>query len=86
MGTTLRLTNLVLTVLVFGLKPTVVQSLSVSPTDQISMWHPADQVPCRMYLYTTNGCECITILEEICISDPDENAGCQDRSWGHGSL
>ena len=86
MGTTLRLTSLVLTVLVFGLKPTVVQSLAVSPIDQISMWHPADQVPCHMYLYTTNGCECLTILEEICISDPDANAGCGDRSLGFGSL
>ena len=69
MGTTLRLTSLVLTVLVFGLKPTVVQSLSVSPTDQISMWHPADQVPCHTYLYTTNGCECVTVYEEMRIGE-----------------
>ena len=85
MGTTIRLVSLVLLVIVFGLKPKVVQSLGVSPTDQISMWHPADQVPCHMYLYTTNGCECITILEEICISDSDVDAGCEDKSLGYGS-
>lgn len=69
MGTTIRLVSLVLMFIVFGLKPTVVQSLGVSPTDQISMWHPADQVPCRRYLYTTNGCECVTVYEEMRIRE-----------------
>ncbi|MDA8705654.1 hypothetical protein N9M22_06325 [Litoricolaceae bacterium] len=68
MGTTIRLTSLVLTVAVFGLKPTEVRSLDTDPINQLSFWHPADQVPCRMYLFTTEGCECVTVFEEIHIS------------------
>jgi len=54
---------------VFGLKPSEIRSLDIDPLDQLSPWHPADQVPCIMHLHTTAGCECVTVFEEIRISE-----------------
>ena len=64
MGTSLRLTSLVLTAVIFGLKPTDVRSLDADPIDQLSFWHPADQVPCLMYSFTSSdGCQCDTLFD-----------------------
>ena len=73
MGATKRVASLLLSAVVFSLKPVEVQSLSVSPVDQLSSWHPADQVPCAMHLHTTTGCKCVTVFEEIHISEPTIN-------------
>ena len=69
MGTTLRLASLVVVALIFGFKPTEVRSLYVDPKHQLSNWHPADQVPCFMYVFTSSdGCQCVTLLERPLIT------------------
>ncbi len=86
MGTSIRLITLATAIVFFGLKPVEVHSLFMTP-DQLSMWHPSDQVPCRMYLFTDNGgCICVTVLEHNCLSDRGAEAECENKSLGYSSL
>ena len=53
----------------FGLIPETTYSLYQDSRSQLSNWHPSDEVPCLMWLYTKDlatgveGCECVTALE-----------------------
>ena len=53
----------------FGLTPEITYSLAQDPSTQLSNWHPSDEVPCFMWLYTKDlvtgaeDCECVSVLE-----------------------
>ena len=59
----------------FGFVPDVTYSRYDDPQTQLSNWHPSDEVPCLMWLYTKDldtgveVCECITVLERPEISE-----------------
>ena len=59
----------------FGLTPEITYSLTQDPSTQLSNWHPSDEVPCFMWLYTKDlvtgieGCVCMTVLEMAEIRD-----------------
>lgn len=69
MRTTIRVTALIGLVGYFSLMPERTYSLTQDPSTQLSNWHPSDEVPCLMWLYTKDlvtgveGCECVTVLE-----------------------
>ena len=62
----------------FGLTPEITYSLTQDPSTQLSNWHPSDEVPCFMWLYTKDlvtgieGCECITVLERPDITETSD--------------
>lgn len=69
MRSTIRIAVVVGLVGYFGLMPETTYSLYQDPRSQLSNWHPSDEVPCLMWLYTKDlitgveGCECVTVLE-----------------------
>jgi len=75
MRTAIRVTALAGLIGHFSLVPEVTYSLTRDPSTQLSNWHPSDEVPCFMWLYTKDldtgveGCECVTVLERPNISE-----------------
>jgi len=69
MRSTIRFAALTCFVGYFTLMPEITYSLTKDPNTQLSNWHPSDEVPCLMWLYTKDlvtgveGCECVTVLE-----------------------
>jgi len=69
MRAAIRVTALVGFIGYFGLTPEIIYSLSQDPSTQLSNWHPSDEVPCFMWLYTKDmvtgleSCKCLTVLE-----------------------
>ena len=67
----IRVTALAGLVGYFSLTPEITYSLTQNPSTQLSNWHPSDEVPCFMWLYTKDivtgieGCECLTVLEQL---------------------
>ena len=53
----------------FGLVPKMTYSFYQDSQSQLSNWHPSDEVPCLMWLYTKDlitgveVCECATVLD-----------------------
>ncbi|MDB3999667.1 hypothetical protein N9448_08630 [Litorivicinus sp.] len=74
MRTAIRVTALAGLVGYFSLAPETTHSLTQDPQTHLSNWHPADEVPCLMWLYTKDivtgieGCECVTLFEQLEIS------------------
>lgn len=74
--TTIRFAALAGFVGYFSLVPEMTYSLPRDPLTYLSNWHPSDEVPCFMWLYTKDlatgieGCECITVLERPEIIGP----------------
>ena len=62
----------------FSLTPDITYSLTQNPSTQLSNWHPSDEVPCFMWLYTKDlatgieGCECVTVLERPNITETSD--------------
>ena len=75
MRAAIRVTALVVLAGYFGLMPAVTYSFVADPETHLSNWHPSDEVPCLMWLYTKDlatgvvGCECITVLERPNITE-----------------
>lgn len=75
MRATVRFAALTCFVGYFSLVPEVTYSLTPDPSTQLSNWHPSDEVPCFMWLYTKDlvtgveGCVCMTVLEMVEIDD-----------------
>ena len=75
MRAAIRVTALAVLVGYFGLTPEITYSLTQDPSTQLSNWHPSDEVPCFMWLYTKDlvtgieGCVCMTVLEMAEIRD-----------------
>ncbi len=69
MHSAIRITALVTLVVYFSLAPEITHSLTQDPLTHLSNWHPSDEVPCWMWLYTEDletgveGCWCITVLD-----------------------
>ncbi len=69
MRSTIRIAAVVGFVGYFGLAPEMTYSFHQDSRSQLSNWHPSDEVPCLMWLYTKHlvtgveGCECVTVLE-----------------------
>jgi hypothetical protein len=59
----------------FGLVPDMTYSFHQDSRSQLSNWHPSDEVPCLMWLYTKDlvtgveGCECVTVLDRPNITE-----------------
>ena len=59
----------------FSLMPEVTYSLAKDLSTQLSNWHPSDEVPCLMWLYTKDlvtgveGCECVSVLDRPNITE-----------------
>ena len=59
----------------FGLVPEMTYSFSQDSRSQLSNWHPSDEVPCLMWLYTKDlatgveGCQCVTVLDRPNITE-----------------
>ena len=73
MRSTIRVTLVVGLVGYFGLVPEVTYSFYKDSRSQLSNWHPSDEVPCLMWLYTED-------LATICfgeVFDFIENCGGQ---------
>ena len=57
-----------------SLVPEITYSLTQDPSTQLSNWHPSDEVPCFMWLYSKDlvtglmSCKCVTVLERPNIS------------------
>ena len=62
----------------FSLTPDITYSLTQNPSTQLSNWHPSDELPCFMWLYTKDlatgieGCECVTVLERPNITETSD--------------
>ena len=62
----------------FSLTPDITYSLTQNPSTQLSNWHPSDELPCFMWLYTKElatgieGCECVTVLERPNITETSD--------------
>ena len=62
----------------FSMTPDITYSLTQNPSTQLSNWHPSDEVPCFMWLYTKDlatgieGCECVTVLERPNITETSD--------------
>ena len=75
MRATIRIVFVVGLVAYFGLVPEVTYSRYHDPQTQLSNWHPSDDVPCLMWLYTKDlatgveGCECVTVLAQPNITE-----------------
>jgi len=69
MCTAIRVTALIAVAGYFGLMPAVTDSFVVDPKTHLSNWHPSDEVPCLIWLYTKDlatgveGCQCVDMLE-----------------------
>jgi len=78
MRSAIRVTSLDGLVSYFSLMPEITYSLNQNPSTQLSNWHPSDEVPCFMWLYTKDlvtgieGCECITVLERPDITETSD--------------
>ena len=74
----IRVTALAGLVGYFSLTPEITYSLTQNPSTQLSNWHPSDEVPCFMWLYTKDivtgieGCECVPILERPNITEASD--------------
>ena len=59
----------------FGLVPELTYSFYEDSRSQLSNWHPSDEVPCLMWLYTKDlatgveGCQCVTVLDRPNITE-----------------
>ena len=75
MRTAIRVTALAGLASYFSLMPEITYSLSQDPSTQLSNWHPSDELPCFIWLYTEDlvtgmvGCECVTVLERPNITE-----------------
>ena len=69
MRSAIRTTLVVGLVGYFGLVPEMTYSFNQDSRSQLSNWHPSDELPCLIWLYTRDlstgveGCECVTVLE-----------------------
>ena len=78
MRTAIRVTALAGLAGYFSLMSEITYSLSQDPSTQLSNWHPSDEVPCFIQLYTEYlvtgmvGCECVTILERPDITETSD--------------
>ena len=69
MHSAIRITFVVSLIGYFGLVPELTYSFDQNPRTRLSNWHPSDEVPCLMWLYTKDlitgveVCECATVLD-----------------------